>query len=1173
MMRKILAALMVLFSASVLIADPPELKTLDYVLQSDTDLKCYQANVKTYRWTILNNTTKVDGTGYSPFMYWSQRSTASIIYTASCSWVTQTNCVFDAQFSSQQTSTNGTFIYGVGISSGGISVVRQGKFQILPDPYSYGNYALVGGGTINWSNMTYIGTDISGPYAAGSNVNFRTKGSAGQFYIDAPGGQTSQSYVAQSGTSQYSVVAGSAGSVTGSQSNDVNNGATAYGWGNHASQGYLTYSSNLDGTKVVGVVPSAAYASVANVASNVTSKVSASTNADAATYATTANSASNLAGYAEIMTNGFNTTRRLTQLGTNYLLSGEASAQTNQVWISNATNSINSQTAQVAIAATTANDITGIRSNTIDTALQPASTSGWVVASHAGFVDVTVTNGLAGVAYVDAATNSDDIVRQSKVNLFSSGKSNIFQDKIIVYDGAVASGAEHTTMQGANLSLGVGLMEITNITYDASNTKGNIQHGWNVNGGMTITNGYGNQQRGLLVGAGSQLEMGNVVGCEQAGRIGGVSSYAGLLNSVGVLQMFWLNNNQTSLINRATNSIGLGLVTMTNVAGAIGIGNVGISNVQNTIVVGDGNTSLSNGFIVATGFSSSNYVGNGNGLTNINAANVAGTLPQSTLPDNVWTNGGTNYNASGIYNTGTTNLDGYAYAEKGWVRSLMAGGVSWYASSNASAVNTNYYIFATTTPTQYFTRVYTSVTNNQYLGYSITTSRYTCVISPVTVQPCIGYNVGGPRAVSIHAEIYYTYDGTNLLGDYEAGDQAVPSATSNLMTFTVSFPTINSTNSSGFYIVRALKVGTQNGSPNVTLYGTTNNNSSHISIANPTMDSSLGVRGATNATLAGLNSAYDSSTRVLTLPNYVGYANTASNVLNKVSASTNADSATYATTANVASGLASYVSLTLTNITANGTGTFQNLILGNTTISTNVLACQNSPTQNMVLTFDGSSSTNLIATNAPVLQNLTVNSAGTFLSVLATSLTANGSITQNMANATNVFKGYVGINVTAPATNLEVGGGIICTNLLVNGTVSGTANIRPQSTVGVGTNDFSNSTLANNFGTLILDGHQHYLSLTNIIPTTAKACFGKLYLGYTTIASEEWAYIGSCSNVLDTNFASDRTHMQQITLETANAGQNIIMPIIFPVTNGACIYYFPPTGGTTYVSLNILGWM
>jgi hypothetical protein len=149
----------------------------------------------------------------------------------------------------------------------------------------------------------------------------------------------------------------------------------------------------------------------------------------------------------------------------------------------------------------------------------------------------------------------------------------------------------------------------------------------------------------------------------------------------------------------------------------------------------------------------------------------------------------------------------------------------------------------------------------------MTTQRFTTVEGPIDVQSWFSYNVNPSSSVTLHPEIYYTYDGTNLLGDYECGNQTLLDvAGSNLMTFTVHFPTIQSTNSDGFYIYRRYRVGVQVGNPDVTFHILTNANSSHIVIPANQMDQSLGTRGATNAVLDSIYSTYDSASRVLTLP-------------------------------------------------------------------------------------------------------------------------------------------------------------------------------------------------------------------------------------------------------------------------------------------------------------------
>ena len=218
-----------------------------------------------------------------------------------------------------------------------------------------------------------------------------------------------------------------------------------------------------------------------------------------------------------------------------------------------------------------------------------------------------------------------------------------------------------------------------------------------------------------------------------------------------------------------------------------------------------------------------------------------------------------------------------------YVCSLFSGGEYLYASTNIHPVNTNFYGFVMDLPNYGFERTYTAVTNNQYIGSQMSTQRFFYVYSPVSVNAYLGYNTGGGRQVSVKAEIYYTYDGTNLLGDWDSQAQAL-GATNLLKQWVVSFPTITATNSTGVYIVRKFKVTSQANSPNITFTGGTNS-PSHIAFSSPP-STDLGVRGATNLTGSGISSTYDTSSRVLGVtfnPNY--YTNTGT--INLTAATTN----------------------------------------------------------------------------------------------------------------------------------------------------------------------------------------------------------------------------------------------------------------------------------------------
>lgn len=160
-----------------------ESQTVDIKLRQAPALEVFQANVKGYQWTIKNNAAVLNGSGYSPVMYWATNNTASGIVTASCAWVNQTLGVFRAEFSTSDLNTNGDFIYGVGVTSNDVTIARQGSFLITPDPFAVGAGTVSFSSTINFTLYDYLGV-TNGPTVAGSNIIFRSVGTRGQYAID-----------------------------------------------------------------------------------------------------------------------------------------------------------------------------------------------------------------------------------------------------------------------------------------------------------------------------------------------------------------------------------------------------------------------------------------------------------------------------------------------------------------------------------------------------------------------------------------------------------------------------------------------------------------------------------------------------------------------------------------------------------------------------------------------------------------------------------------------------------------------------------------------------------------------------------------------------------------------------------------------------------------------------
>lgn len=202
----------------------------------------------------------------------------------------------------------------------------------------------------------------------------------------------------------------------------------------------------------------------------------------------------------------------------------------------------------------------------------------------------------------------------------------------------------------------------------------------------------------------------------------------------------------------------------------------------------------------------------------------------------------------------------------GWVRRLFNTGVFNYTTTNIDAVATNpgttgqpIYTFAGTIPLP-ASRTYVAPNTGDYIGSVMTTNTFISLQGPIHISAYLATaNGSGAASVSIHPEIYYSYDKTNWFGDWEAENQTLIRNLTNLYQFVVSFPTVNSTNSTGFYVQRRYKIGTASGATRcdvIFLVGTNGvsgtNDASHISFSGPTSASGNALLG-NNQTFTGVN--------------------------------------------------------------------------------------------------------------------------------------------------------------------------------------------------------------------------------------------------------------------------------------------------------------------------------
>lgn len=216
----------------------------------------------------------------------------------------------------------------------------------------------------------------------------------------------------------------------------------------------------------------------------------------------------------------------------------------------------------------------------------------------------------------------------------------------------------------------------------------------------------------------------------------------------------------------------------------------------------------------------------------------------------VLTNGGAQFSAPVTTTTSTTNdPSNLEFPVAGWVRGLFNNGILDYASAataigftNADSPNQVVYMFTNAIPPS-SVRVWASafLTNNGYVGSVTTTNRFKFINGPAVINAYLGLSSGGGDALSVNPELYYSYDGTNWLGDYDCQPQALTAGRTNLYQFVITFPQITATNTTGFFVERRLKVRSVGGTPTMYFMVGTNivsgtNNASHIAFSGPSSE-------------------------------------------------------------------------------------------------------------------------------------------------------------------------------------------------------------------------------------------------------------------------------------------------------------------------------------------------
>jgi hypothetical protein len=187
------------------------------------------------------------------------------------------------------------------------------------------------------------------------------------------------------------------------------------------------------------------------------------------------------------------------------------------------------------------------------------------------------------------------------------------------------------------------------------------------------------------------------------------------------------------------------------------------------------------------------------------------------------------YVTNHAYDVSTSQLDPVAneYVTATFVRSVLNNGAFLYGTTNTIAVgfsniltastNTISLQFGANAPSGYtkgFTNFVTGTyPNGPYFASIVSTNTFQAVTGPFVNDFYIQADGSGANhALGIAPDIFVTYDLTNLIPICAGAEQSLTmAATTNLYTWIQSAAQYNSTNATGFYVVRRVRVTSQNG--------------------------------------------------------------------------------------------------------------------------------------------------------------------------------------------------------------------------------------------------------------------------------------------------------------------------------------------------------------------------
>ncbi len=474
----------------------------------------------------------------------------------------------------------------------------------------------------------------------------------------------------------------------------------------------------------------------------------------------------------------------------------------------------------------------------------------------------------------------------------------------------------------------------------------------------------------------------------------------------------------------------------------------------------------------------------------------------------------------GLSHAGTA-YNGYEYPNADWVRGLFQIGNPIYHTTNQDCIvgfePTNYTFCGYSENPTYTNTVSITVTGaNQYVIAMITTQAFTGdLLGPASVETYVSRTNDGPAdSIKVKVELYYTYDRTNLLGDWSVQEQTVTFPNTNKYLWTIPF---NNTTVTGAYVVARLKVTSVN-NVNTLRFSCGSEFPSHVMLRQVGSET-LGIRGGTNLTFNGnwTTSSYDTVTRTFAVSN-PGYASTISSLNNatgalntsvgNLNAATNNLAGRVATiegqptnlwaisgATNIAAGASDSYTVATRTLTWNtnaagggsGSGTFDHTALTNQDGSTNFLHLSQSQKDLATNYFIGAAGTNmairpeggtsffdnvyndsaiLLATND---LNIKTRILATNTPTLAAAISVSNQVAVNTTGKTDLVTYNAGMAAQANTNALKLDASFTndakVTALQITGASSNTAIWRTTNTAGQGTVTFMPFLSATSTGT------------------------------------------------------------------------------------------------------------